>query len=88
MDNPTNQEKELKEKLQEHANEKDIFLNKNLNTLNGVIKGLLKNKGKHGDIFCPCRIDKIQENICPCIHHLNEIKNQGRCACNLFTKKA
>lgn len=83
--------KKLKEKMEFHAEEKRIKLNPNENIVNGIFNGLLKNKEKKGFMFCPCRIpigDEKQDKkiICPCAYHLQEIKEDGHCKCNLFVK--
>ena len=83
---------ELKKKLQVYADSKDFKLNPNEKALDGVIKGLLRNKEFKGDIYCPCRIvtgnkEKDKEIVCPCIFHRGEIELQGKCKCMLFWGK-
>ncbi len=83
--------KELKQKSKKHAEKAGIKLNSNEKIVNGVFKGLLKNKKKYGEIYCPCRVitgnkEKDKKIICPCIFHMNEIKLQGHCLCMLFVK--
>lgn len=43
-----------------------------------IIEGLLK-----GDGHCPCKIQKTEENLCPC----DEFVNEGVCHCNLWVKE-
>lgn len=81
--------KELRKKMQEHAEKAGIKLNPDEKIVNGVIKGLLKKKEKFGDIHCPCRVstgnkEKDKEIICPCVFHRGEIELQGHCKCGLF----
>lgn len=83
------EEKELIEKLEKYAKSAKINLNPNKKIVEGIVKGLLMNKKKHGEIYCPCRRvtsnkEKDAEIICPCIFHLEEIKKQRHCHCNLF----
>ena len=40
-----------------------------------ILKGLEKKKG-----YCPCKIPKTQDNLCPCI----ELQTEGTCTCGLF----
>lgn len=40
-----------------------------------IIKGLIEKGG-----YCPCKIPKIPENICPC----DEFINDKICHCNLW----
>lgn len=43
-----------------------------------IIEGLLK-----GDGHCPCKIQKTEENLCPC----DEFVNEGFCHCNLWVRE-
>jgi len=84
--------KELKKKSEEHAKSAGIRLNPNENIVSGILKGLLMNKKKHGEVYCPCRIvtgdkEKDKKIICPCVFHKKEIELQGKCCCGLFVSK-
>lgn len=83
---------ELKNKYIEYSKEKDISLNPNERIVDAIIGGLLNNEEKYGEKYCPCRkvtgnIDEDKKIICPCIYHMDEIKEMGHCHCNLFVKK-
>jgi len=85
------QAEELKKKSEEYANKVGIKLNPDKKIVDGIIQGLLKNKEKHGEIYCPCRLvtknkEKDKEIICPCVYHRGEIELQGKCHCQLFVK--
>ncbi len=85
-------EKELIKKSKEYADSVGIKLNPDELVLNGVIKGLLKNKELKGELYCPCRMvtgdkEKDKEIICPCVFHRGEIELQGKCHCRLFVKE-
>ena len=85
------QEIQLRNKLKQHAEKSGNRLNPNKKIVEGIIKGLLKNKKKYGEIYCPCRVptgnkQKDKEIICPCIYHKQEIKKQRHCLCRLFVK--
>ena len=45
----------------------------------------IKEQLKKNSWFCPCKIQKIQENKCPC----EEFRNMevGECHCGLFVKE-
>ena len=45
-----------------------------------IVKGLNRNEEKHGARYCPCKLEKTEENICPCI----EYKETGDCHCKVF----
>jgi ferredoxin-thioredoxin reductase catalytic subunit len=75
----------------EYAAEKGYTLNPDERQLNAVIRGLVRNKLRHGEKYCPCRIrsgdpEKDRLIICPCAHHAEEIEGEGHCHCNLLFK--
>lgn len=83
---------ELKDKMQKYADSQNFKLNPNEKILDGILRGLLRNKEFKGDIYCPCRIvtgdkKKDREIACPCIFHRGEIELQGKCKCTLFFSK-
>lgn len=90
-----NQEKEIqkiKEEVAKHAEDAGHQLNPDEKILNAILLGLFKNKEKHGEIYCPCRVitgdkEKDKKIICPCIYHQDEIANDGHCLCKLFWRK-
>lgn len=87
----TKEEQDLRKKSEDYAKEQGFKLNPDDKIVNFVLKGLLKNKKEKGELYCPCRrvTGNKQEDekiICPCIYHLSEIKEQGRCHCDLFVK--
>ncbi len=82
----------LKINFKEYAKKVGIKLNPNSKIVEGVINGLLRNKEKHGAIYCPCRVvtgnkDKDKEIICPCVFHRGEIELQKHCHCDLFVSE-
>ncbi len=75
--------------VREYAKEKGLVLNPDDRQLNAVIRGLVRNRLKHGERYCPCRIrsgdpEKDRLIVCPCSHHEKEIVDEGHCHCNLF----
>lgn len=53
-------------------------LNKDKNHVKLIIDGLKKKEG-----YCPCRVQKIPENICCCTDFIEN----GHCCCKLWVKK-
>jgi len=49
-----------------------------------VLKLLLINYDRFGFPYCPCRFARTDDNICPCVYHIEELKRYGRCRCGLF----
>lgn len=45
-----------------------------------ITEGLTKNQLVHGARYCPCKLDKHVDNICPC----REFREEGHCHCGLF----
>ena len=73
----------------EYAKEKGLALNTDDRQFTAVIRGLVRNRLKHGERYCPCRIrsgdpEKDRLIICPCAYHEDEIEGEGHCHCNLF----
>ncbi len=64
-----------------------------------IIKGLVKQREKHGEYYCPCRVVKKNDDewnksiICPCKYIHDDIRKNienGKepcCYCKLFRKK-
>ncbi len=72
-----------------YASSKGWRLNDDQDKLGIVIRGLLRNKERFGERYCPCRIrsgdrERDQDIICPCVFHVDEIEQDGQCHCNLF----
>ena len=83
-------EKELKKDIEEYAKKVGgIRVNPDNSKVEIIMKGLLKNKEKHGEVYCPCRVvtrnkEKDKEIICPCVFHRGEIELEGKCRCPLL----
>jgi ferredoxin-thioredoxin reductase catalytic subunit len=70
-----------------HANR--WTLNQNEQTVSTIIRGLLNNERRYGELYCPCRIvsrdtKKDVDIICPCKTHRAEIETDGHCHCKLY----
>ncbi|MFW9987107.1 MAG: ferredoxin-thioredoxin reductase catalytic domain-containing protein [Candidatus Odinarchaeota archaeon] len=67
------------------------ILNKDKETLNNLINGLVENKINYGYQSCPCRFasgnrDLDRDLICPCDYAPLDIKEYGACYCNLYLR--
>ena len=83
-------EKLIKE-FDEYAKSNGFHLNPDTKTVERIVTGLLKNKEKFGEIYCPCRRvsgnkEEDAQKICACIWHKDEIAKDGHCFCNLYVK--
>jgi ferredoxin-thioredoxin reductase catalytic subunit len=47
-----------------------------------IVNGLKRNYEKYGAPYCPCKVDKVPDNICPCKDHIE----RGTCICGLFKR--
>lgn len=65
-----------REFLEEFCKDKEYCLSESADK---VIEKINKKEGK-----CPCR---IKSTPCPCPMHQQEIKDRGRCTCNLFVRR-
>lgn len=78
----------------------DVIINPedNFEYAKNIIRGLLHNKQKYGEMFCPCKpglinktiqTDKgvIYRSVCKCYDCEREIQKKGSCCCVLFIKK-
>ena len=71
------------------AEKNNWILNKDDQTLNELIDGLVNNKKNYGYQSCPCRLasgkrDLDRDLICPCDYAPEDIKEYGACYCNLY----
>lgn len=46
-----------------------------------IVDALKRNHEKYGESYCPCKVDRIEDNICPC----KEFRETGNCICGLYT---
>lgn len=81
------EKEELLKNLGDHAESNGFRLNFKQKIVKGIIEGLINNKKLYGEYYCPCKLKKEKENICPCLFHKNEIKKFGKCFCGLFIQK-
>lgn len=53
-----------------------------------IIAALIRKYDKFGDFYCPCRLDNIADNICPCKEtRMDILTKDGACHCGLFYKE-
>ncbi|MFX0072174.1 MAG: ferredoxin-thioredoxin reductase catalytic domain-containing protein [Candidatus Hermodarchaeota archaeon] len=67
------------------------ILNKDQETLNDLLDGLVDNKKNYDYQSCPCRLassnrDLDRDLICPCDYSPLDIKEYGACYCNLYMR--
>lgn len=70
--------------FQQIAEQNGWKLNPDLKVVENIIKAENNLHQKFGEYYCPCRLQKIPDNICPCRHAQQEIEKDGKCHCQLF----
>jgi ferredoxin-thioredoxin reductase catalytic subunit len=74
-----------------YAHKAGYALNPDTKIVDTIVKGLARNRNKHGRAYCPCMFvsgdpEKDKEIICPCRIHKEDIEKKGKCHCGLFVK--
>ena len=75
------------EELKQYALFNKIELSSKKSLVKLIIKGLNNNKEKHGEYYCPCRVVRTEQTVCPCTSCLKDVEENGSCHCNLFVKR-
>ncbi len=80
------------EYIKQVSKKNDWILNKDQETLNELIDGLVENKKRQGYQSCPCRLasgvrDLDRDIICPCDYAPLDVNEHGACYCNLYMRK-
>lgn len=85
-------EEEMLTWVKAYAKKHGYALNPDEKQLGTVIRGLVRNKGKFGRRYCPCRLrsgdeEKDRAIECPCVYHKEEIEKDGSCHCRLYYRE-
>jgi len=85
--------KKLYEMLRKVQEPKGRYFNKDREKVFELLEGLILNRQRYGYMCCPCRLsandrEKDEDNICPCVYSLPDIKEYGSCYCNLYVSPA
>ena len=87
---------ETKEGMMEYVNKiceiNNFILNRDEQTLNDLVEGLVQNKKTHGYQSCPCRLasgkkELDRDLICPCDYAPKDVEEFGACYCNLYMRR-
>ena len=84
-------EERFRKGSEKYAQKAGYALNPDTKIVDTIVKGLARNRSKHGRAYCPCMFvsgdpDKDKEIICPCQIHKEDIEKHGKCHCGLFVK--
>ncbi len=85
----TQAETDVRQLIREYVKTSSYELNPDTEKVDKIIKSLARRKLKHGHQYCPCRMISGNEEvdakiICPCEYHIEEIKQDDICNCDLF----
>jgi len=75
---------ELKTLFNDHAGKLSRTYGWKVKVNDEVVVLVAKRMLKYGKAYCPCKLELKDENICPCTHHIEELKKHGKCRCGLF----
>jgi len=74
----------IKKWARSYAERNGFRLNPENKAVDMIIEGLMLNEENHGARYCPCRIERVKGDICPCVYHKKEIEEKGECHCQFF----
>lgn len=79
----------LKEKLDIYLAEKGFGYNPDAEFTRAMLEGLAARARQHGAPYCSCRLltgrpELDQRIACPCAYAEQEVRQQGRCHCQLI----
>lgn len=74
------------EELIEAGKKVDAVLSSDRNRVSKIMDALNSNILKYGAAYCPCKLDKSQENICPC-EEFRTNKDMKKCHCGIYIRK-
>lgn len=83
---------ELYENLKKVQEPKGYFFNRDRERVFELLEALLLNKERYGYMCCPCRLasgdrEKDKDIICPCVYREPDVREYGRCYCNLYVSE-
>ena len=74
---PQDPETEIRERVDTYARMKGYVFNEDKKE---VMQGLLQKHEQFGDFYCPCRLENIPDNVCPCLDtRKGEVQREGAC---------
>lgn len=76
----------IKNWAETYAKANGFKLNPEEKVVDMVVNGLIMKEEKFGKKYCPCRLENVPENVCPCVYHKDEVEKDGQCHCMLFVK--
>jgi ferredoxin-thioredoxin reductase catalytic subunit/glutaredoxin len=92
-EDPARIEARLRRMVQRWPDISGYRLNPDAEIVEGIIRALARSTTLYGYPYCPCRDvtgDRQQDrdNMCPCVHHHDEILRDSHCKCVLFVGEA
>lgn len=94
-ENPVTAEQvaQLRETLRRLQEPLGYFFNADAAMTDGLIEGLLVNRGRYGYPCCPCRLasgerERDRDIFCPCVYRTPDVAEFGSCYCGLYVSTA
>ena len=78
---------DFKKVIYKHAQELSKHLRYTIIVNEMVFRSLRFMYEKFGIPYCPCKLERVEKNICPCEDHVKDLIEKGRCHCGLFEKR-
>ncbi len=83
---------QIRRRLEKFLQGRDYYFNPDPELVDTILKAMAKRYQKFGADYCPCRRvvgDKEKDAliICPCVYHEDEVRVDGHCHCQLFTRE-
>jgi ferredoxin-thioredoxin reductase catalytic subunit len=78
--------------LETYSTRRGLIFNPDDEIVMPLLKGLLANKSRYGHASCPCRLacgerEKDQDVICPCVYADPDLREYGKCYCELYVSQ-
>ncbi len=82
---------EIRRRLENFLQGRNYYFNHDPEIVASILKAMAKRYQQFGADYCPCRRvtgDKEKDAliICPCVYHEEEVRVDGHCHCQLFTR--
>ena len=75
---------QLIDRIQNYAKANGYVVVLDTQMRNKLLMELLENYDKYGKPYCPCRPERSEATVCPCIYAKADIAKMGHCLCGLF----
>lgn len=75
---------EFLDRAQAFAESHNLVIALDAQMRNRLLRELMENYDNYGQPYCPCRQERSQRTVCPCVYALGDVAKYGHCLCGLF----